>query len=113
MELYKAFSVNFPNALLSPLSSQFEYKTERYFFIGRTQDQIHKEGLVDACDSQDFQQRLQCPQDIWDFREQECNPGKKTIFFDWFVANKCEEIIENMLRPIREAVGLGPLLCQQ
>lgn len=28
-------------------------------------------------------------------------------FFHWIVANKSPEIIENMLRPIREAAGLG------
>jgi len=122
-ELYKAFSASFPYALhlrcfrhyRANLSSKLKdlgisVGVAEIFLsdiFGRTEDQVHKEGIVDAKDSQDFQQRLEGLQDVWDSREQECNPTKVPSFFDWFVANKSQEIIENMLRPIREAAGLG------
>ena len=122
-ELYKAFAVNFPYVLhlrcfhhyRGNLSSKLKDlgipTTVAEMFLsdifGRSEDQIHTEGIVDANSSQNFQQRLEALQDVWDSREQECNPGKEPSVFNWFVANKCEEMVDNMLRPIREAAGLG------
>ena len=122
-DLYKAFSVNFPYAIhlrcfrhyRSNLSSKLKdlgipssvAETFLSDIFGKTDDQIYTEGIVDASDSQNFQERLEGLQDVWDSREQECNPGKVPAFFDWFVANKSDEVVDNMFRPIREAAGLG------
>ena len=75
--------------------------------FGKTEDGIHTEGLVDAESPSAFEEKLEELQDVWDDRERTCNPGKKSMFFDWFISNKAEEIVTNMIRPIREAAGLG------
>ena len=73
--------------------------------FGRTEDGIHTEGLVDAEDPSAFEEHLEQLQDIWDEREQRCT-GNIPVFFDWFITNKSELMVSNMLRP-REAAGLG------
>jgi len=64
--------------------------------FGKTDDQTHMEGIVDASDSQTFQERLEGLQDAWNSREQECNPGKAPVLFDWFVTNKSEEVVDSI-----------------
>lgn len=122
-ELHKALSTNFPNAIhlrcfrhyRANLSSKLKELaipstvTDEFLMdvFGKTEDGIHTEGLVDAESSSAFEEKLEELQDIWDEREQGCNPGKTPAFFDWFITNKAKEIVSNMLRPIREAAGLG------
>lgn len=43
--------------------------------FGRTEDGIHTEGLVDAENPSAFDRKLEELQDVWDKREQRCNPG--------------------------------------
>ena len=122
-ELSKAFATNFPNAihlrcfrhfranlssklkdLAIPSSIADEFLLE---IFGKTEDGIHTEGIVDAKDTEAFQGKLEALQEKWDGRERKCNPGKKPVFFNWFVSNKADEMAANMLRFVREAAGLG------
>ena len=38
----------------------------------------------------EIHKNLKSLQDVWDSRK---HPGRETSFFDWFVANKCEEMV--------------------
>lgn len=68
---------------------------------------IHTEGIVDAKGMEVFQGKLEALQEKWDDREKRCNPGRKPAFFNWFVSNKADKMGANMIRPVREAAGLG------
>jgi len=123
VELYKAFMTNFPNALhlrcfrhyranlsmkLKELKIPSSVSDDFLLDIfGRTEEGIHTEGLVDVEDASAFEEKLEELQDVWDAREQACNPTMTPTFFDWFITHKSEEIVSSMLRPIREAAGLG------
>ena len=63
------------------------------------------EGLVDASDDTDFQNKLDVVLS-WQHMSvpSSCN---LQAFIDWFLANKSHVIRDNMLRPIREECGLG------
>ena len=93
-ELYKAFAVIFPYALhlrcfhhyrgnlsskLKDLGIPTTVAEMLSKIFGRSEDQIHTEGIVDANSSQNFRQRLEALQDVWDSQEQECNPGKELL----------------------------------
>jgi len=55
--------------------------------FGRTEEGIHTEGLVDVEDASAFEEKLEELQDVWDAREQACNPTMTPTFFDWFITH--------------------------
>lgn len=119
-ELYKAFGTQFPNAIHLRCFRHYRANIKRKLseiglppdeflqdIFGKTNDGVHCEGLVDAKDSNDFADRLDILEDKWNTREMECNSSNACSFFDWFKRYKAEEIVSDLLRPIREAAGLG------
>ena len=119
-ELYKAFETQFPNAIHLRCFRHYRANIKRKLqemgvppepflqdIFGRTSEGVHSEGLVDANDSSDFAERL----DIWrkngaNVRRNVIRP-KDVLFFLWFKRYKADEILSDLLRPIREAAGLG------
>lgn len=106
-ELYKAFGNQLPNAIHLRCFRHYRANIKRKLtdmglspdsilsdIFGETIDGVHREGLVDAKDSNDFFSRLD--QLEWN-----------VDFLDWFKQYKAEEIVSDLLRPIREAAGLG------
>ena len=119
-EHYKAFETQFPNAIHLRCFRHYRANIKRKLqemgvppepflqdIFGRTSEGVHSEGLVDANDSSDFAERLDNLEEEWSKREKECNSPKGCSFFLWFKRYKADEILSDLLRPIREAAGLG------
>lgn len=119
-ELYKAFGTQFPNAIHLRCFRHYRANIKRKLLemglppdkflqdiFGTTNSGVHYEGLVDAKDSSDFADRLDLLEDEWSKREVECTSSNTTSFYAWFQQYKVEEIVSDLLRPIREAAGLG------
>jgi hypothetical protein len=123
VELYKAFAAQFPNAIhlrcfrhyraniktklneLDISSDKVDCFLEDIF--GKSNEGIHNEGLVDCLDEDDFMGRLNALESIWNERELSCISGAKPTFYTWFKSYKSQEIIDSMLRSVRESAGLG------
>lgn len=72
--------------------------------FGRTSDGVHTEGLVDAADSSELWFHWKARQ--LNFR------GRVEQAWNWMPQIYEDEIVSDLLRPMREAAGLGsPLLC--
>ncbi len=122
-ELYKAFSMQFPNAVHLRCFRHYRANLERKLrdlclpsevcnaflddVFGKTADGVHSEGLVDSQDSGEFMARLESLQSMWNERERANNSGGDPSLHSWFVTYKAQDVISSMLRPIREAAGLG------
>ena len=64
-------------------------------------------GLVD-CESPDkFDEELQQLELVWNSREMFARGSNKAEFYNWFLQYHANNMKEKMLRPLREAVGLG------
>ena len=61
--------------------------------------------LVDSATEGDFTEKLDVLEKQWSELENSCNahPG----FFEWFTRNKSAQIINTMLKQMREEAGLG------
>ena len=69
-------------------------------------------GLVDAADEQDFREKLCDLKERWDqFEIHHCNgPQDKSIqpiFYDWFVPEKADVVVNCMLLEVRKKAGIG------
>lgn len=111
--LYTAFSTQFPNARHLRCFLHFrdnckaklhELKAPNHVAIIIIQDIFGsflkgKEGLVDANDVYDLHCKLQSLKTAWE--------SLVPDFFDWFVKNKLLALETSMLKPVRQASGLG------
>ena len=111
--LYTAFSTQFPTARHLRCFLHFrdnckaklhEMKVPNHVMLIIIQDIFGsfikgKEGLVDASDVDDLHCNLQLLKATWESYV----PG----FYDWFVKNKLLTLESSMLKPIRQASGLG------
>ena len=66
---------------------------------------IHREGLVDCKDADEFYDLLSDLKDTWLQRES-CSSSSET-FYDWFMKYKAEVFGTSTLQPLHEAAGLG------
>ena len=64
-----------------------------------------EEGLVDAHDEDELDAMTASFQDVWNHREEIFHLPPS--FHSWFVKNCRNTVAKNMLRPVRENIGLG------
>ena len=64
-------------------------------------------GLVDCESPEKFDEELQQLELVWNSREMFARGSNKAEFYDWFLQYHASNMKEKMLRPLREAVGLG------
>ena len=75
--------------------------------FGKTIAWVHKVGLVDMANEEEFEHRIKSLHETWNQREMSVAPHCSTIPFDSFVKEKSSDVKNSMLFPLREAVGLG------
>ena len=75
--------------------------------FGKTIDDVHEAGLVDAVSQEDFECKLKALHMVWNERELAACPSRFPSFFEWFCKEKANIIKECMLSPVREKAGLG------
>ena len=59
---------------------------------------------MDSATEGDFSEKLDVLEKHWSELEKAC--GARSGFFDWFTRNKSAQIINTMLKPVREEAGL-------
>ncbi|XP_028413858.1 uncharacterized protein LOC114536703 [Dendronephthya gigantea] len=76
--------------------------------FGKQEGDIKYFGLVDCESEEEFDEKLQQLQPIWEEREIVTeNKERKQTMFEWFKREKAQDIKDSMLRPIRTEAGLG------
>ena len=82
----------------------------RDIFGWNDSDGTYREGLVDSCDTNAFDNDLAAIEKKWNDLESQAFSNRKSHdpeFHLWFVNNKAEEFRQCTLRPLREDIGLG------
>lgn len=71
--------------------------------FGKGKSNTYVEGLIDAIDARSFELKLEVLRTKWE----SLVPGTAGEFCSWFIEYECLVIKSTMLRPVREAAGLG------
>lgn len=74
---------------------------------GRQVGTVKEEGLVDSVSEQDFDQRLEGLQKVWDEREKPFCTESGPKFYEYFQTYHAPVVKHNMCRHTRECAGLG------
>ena len=53
--------------------------------FGKTVAGVHKVGLVDMANEEEFEQRIKSLHETWNQREMSVAPHRSPVFFDWFI----------------------------
>ncbi|CAB4041088.1 Hypothetical predicted protein, partial [Paramuricea clavata] len=76
--------------------------------FGKEEEEVKFLGLVDSNDEDDFQNKQENLEELWNTREAQCGGSNRDgTFYEWFVKEKATQIKESMLKPIRIEAGLG------
>ena len=76
--------------------------------FGKQEGNIRFDGLVDASSAEDFDKKLEEPEEHWNTRELPyCSKSARPQFYSHFCSVKANTIRHHMRKDIRESVGLG------
>lgn len=75
--------------------------------FGRQEGTSFRSGLVDCSSEAEFTTKLLDLQSVWDQRQIEATGTSSPSFHSWVMKHHAEDLREKMLRPLREAAGLG------
>ena len=125
--LYEAFCGVFPKAVHLRCFSHFQRNIEDklkqlQFPVNITKEILHDimgvtvgsdrfKGLVDAANEQDFREKLCNLKERWgqfeNYRSVPQGKSVQPIFYEWFVAEKADVVVNCMLPEVRRKAGLG------
>ena len=75
--------------------------------FGAQQGTVYIQGLLDAVDTYDFDQKLSMLESKWNEMERSIHPHRAPCFHDWLVRNEIEVMKSSMIASVRQDTGLG------